>query len=111
MSGSWEKESKIADQIITGLVAVLLGVVFWFVVGCQGSQFAKYVGCYAHTDFRMDYAHQFGDPSDGGISGVLAPEHGKFGESSFRIDRPDQYAEDRIETGFTVRFAPGSCGK
>ena len=76
-------------------------------MGCE--HFQNTVGCYAHTDFTMGYAHQFGDPSGGGISGVLAPEHGNFGESTFRIDRPDQYAEDRIDTEVTLRFAPGSC--
>ena len=84
-----------------GFVALLAGA------GCQ--HFRDTIGCYAHSELGMGYVHQFGDPGGGGISGVLAPEHGNFGESNFRIDRPDQYSEDIVKTDVRVRFAPGSC--
>lgn len=86
------------------LILVIGAAVF---MGC--AQFQDTVGCYAHTDATMGYVHQFGDSSGGGISGTLAPEHGGFGESTFRIDRPDQYSENILKTELTFRFAPGSC--
>ena len=86
---------------------ILLAIVASAFIGCQ--HFQDTVGCYTHTDWTTGYAHNFGDPGGGGISGVLAPEHGNFGESNFNIERADQYAEDRIETGLTLRFSPGAC--
>ena len=75
--------------------------------GC--AQFQDTIGCYTHTDATLGYVHQFGDSSSSGINGTLAPEHGRFGESTFSIDRPDEFSENILKTELTFRFGPGAC--
>lgn len=89
------------------IVMALFFALAYFTSGC--AQFRDTVGCYAHTDLKLGYAHNFGDSSGGGLSGNLDPAHGNHGASSFRLNQADQFSEDRIETDVTVRFAPGSC--
>ena len=85
-------------------------IVTLFAVALMGCQhFKDTVGCYAETEFGFGYAHQFGDPGGGAISGQLDPAHGQHGASSFRIDRPDQFSEDIVKTDMRLHFAPGAC--
>jgi hypothetical protein len=86
---------------IVVIVALVSGL-----VGCAGSNFAKYIGAYAGVDLTFDYGHNFGDPDGGGITGNLEPAHGKHGGSSFSIDRADQYANDQVRAGFTILLRP-----
>ncbi len=83
-----------------------IAIVAALTLGCAGSNFAKYIGAYAGVDLEFDYGHNFGDPQGSSISGNLDPEHGRFGPSSFSIDRADQYPEDTVHTGFRILLRP-----
>ena len=75
-------------------------------MGCAGSWLGKNIGVYSGMDLEFDYGHNFGDPSGGSLTGNLDPEHGRFGPSSFTIDRADQYPEDTVRTGFRILLRP-----
>lgn len=75
-------------------------------VGCAGSWLGKNVGVYSGLDWEMKYGHNFGDPKGGGISGTGGEGPGQRVDSSFSIDRADQYPEDYMETGFRILFRP-----
>lgn len=53
-------------------------------------------------EWETGYGHSFSDGYKSNLSGVLAPEHGQFGPSTFNANRSFDMDEDRVDT--SIKF-------
>jgi hypothetical protein len=51
-------------------------------------------------EWETGYGHSWSDGYNSNLSGVLAPEHGNFGPSTFNANRSFDMDEDRVDTSF-----------
>lgn len=83
--------------------SILFFVATLFITSCatNDGRFGD-IGPFQVSGFEWEtgYGHSFRDGYSSNFSGVLAPEHGKFGSSTFNANRNFDMDEDRIDTSF-----------